>query len=464
MYSETIPWGINAVKALDISDSNVSNQKVCIIDSGYDINHPDLPSWNSTISGTSQISSESWMEDGNGHGTHVAGTVAAIGGNNQGVVGVNRNGHIKLHIVKIFDNDGIWTHTSDLIQAVESCVTANSTVVNMSLGGSLFSTAANDAFTRMYNNGVLFVAAAGNNGNQEKSYPASYESVISVAAVQSNNLPYYLSQYNDQVDIAAPGVNVESTYPGGKYASLSGTSMATPHVAGIAALVWSHYPTKTAQEVRNALESTAQDLGAPGRDDVFGHGLVQADLAYDCLGGGICSDSGRTGSWCMDSPVGWYDSDGPNYNCTWYAKGSNCERYGDQFENGGLTANEACCVCGGGLTGNPSDLSPVPPSVSPTLAPSTSSDVSVPPSVSPTMAPSSPMNPSNDQLCGCSSCTTDITAKEISAHGMFSTTVGEAIDWFISRLDLSEDLACEIVCNDFFPEICGQQCSPTLCS
>lgn len=343
LLAESVPWGIAATKALEVSDDPVSNQKVCIIDTGYDINHPDLPSSTSIVSGNSQIASQSWTEDGHGHGTHVAGTIAAIGGNNMGVVGVNRNGQVKLHIVKIFDNSGSWTHTSNLIQAVESCAAAGSTVVNMSLGcNDCFSQAQNDAFARIYNQGVLLVAAAGNYGNSAKSYPASYSSVMSVAAVDKDNNRASFSQYNDVVDIAAPGVDILSTFPGGGYKSWQGTSMASPHVAGVAALVWSHFPTKTAQEIRQALESSAQDLGSSGKDNQYGHGLVRADLAYASL---------NTGGTCTDTPVGWYDSDGPYYDCAWYSEDDNCAKYGNSYANQGKTANQACCACGGGSSG-----------------------------------------------------------------------------------------------------------------
>ena len=285
LFSETVPYGINSVKALSVSDSNVSNRKVCIVDSGYDINHPDLQSSRNFVTGKNFSGSSNWDTDGNGHGTHVTGTIAAIGGNEQGVVGVIRNGQVKLHIVKVFGASGRTT-TSTIIQGFNECVSAGANVINMSLGGGSYSQTFNNAIAKAYEQGILVVAAAGNNGSSSKSYPASYPAVMSVAGVDSNNSKYSGSQYNDEVDIAAPGVDVLSTVPGGGYASYKGTSMASPHVAGVAALIWSHFPTKTAQEVRQALESTAQDLGSSGRDDIFGHGLVRADRAYNFLHNG----------------------------------------------------------------------------------------------------------------------------------------------------------------------------------
>ena len=377
LQSEKVPWGTITVKALEVSDEHISNQKVCIIDSGYDINHPDLPSSSSIVTGDSQISSESWMEDGHGHGTHVAGTIAGIGGNDEGIKGLIHNGQLKLHIVKIFNNNGDFTHTSDMIQALESCVAAGSTVVNMSFGGEFFSAAANATIDRISKGRVLLVAASGNLGNGGKMYPASYPSVISVGAIDNNNNLAWFSQYNDQVDLVAPGVGILSTVPGGKYAFQQGTSMAAPHVAGVAALLWSNFNDKSAQEIRSAIESTAKDLGEMGRDDKFGHGLVQADRAYDCLAGGDCSSDVTNTFTCEDSPVGWYDIDGPEFDCDFYAQEDNCALYENHFMNQGKTANQACCGCGGGVRTFYSES----PSVGPTMSPSSSDHSTKSPSI-----------------------------------------------------------------------------------
>ena len=281
LFSETTPYGINSVKALSVSDTAVSNQKVCVVDSGYDINHPDLQSSRSIVTGRNFSGLSNWFSDEGRHGTHVTGTIAAIGGNDRGVVGVIRNGQVKLHIVKVFGRGGAATST--IIRGFQECVSAGANVVNMSLGGGGYSRTFNDVISRAYNQGVLVIASAGNDGNSVKNYPASYPSVMSVAAVDSRNRKASFSQFNDQVDIAAPGVGVLSTVPGRRYANFDGTSMSSPHVAGVAALVWSHFPNKTARQIRQALESTAQDLGSAGRDDSFGHGLVRADLAYNFL-------------------------------------------------------------------------------------------------------------------------------------------------------------------------------------
>jgi PKD repeat protein len=162
----------------------------------------------------------------------------------------------------------------------------------MSLGGSGQSAAERQAFANSYAQGMLHIAAAGNGGNSSMSYPASYDAVVSVAAVDSRENKASFSQYNSQVEIAAPGVGVNSTWNNNGYKSISGTSMATPHVSGVAALVWSHFPNCTNQQVRDALNATAKDKGTAGRDTSYGYGIVQAKAAYDYLAGGQCGVGG----------------------------------------------------------------------------------------------------------------------------------------------------------------------------
>jgi len=277
LSAESTPYGIIMVQAQQLSDAGSVNQKVCIMDTGYTLNHADLP--NSGVTGDDGYGSNdsgNWYNDGNGHGTHVAGTIAAIGGNNQGVVGVNSSGKLGLHIVKVFDDSGSWAYGSDLIQAVAQCKAAGATVISMSLGGGGSSTAEKAAFDNAYASGILSIAAAGNDGNSTMSYPASYNSVMSVAAVDSSGNVANFSQYNSQVEISAPGVGVNSTYNDGGYKSLSGTSMATPHVSGVAALVWGNNPDCTVQEIRDGLNASAQDKGSNGRDNYYGYGIVKA--------------------------------------------------------------------------------------------------------------------------------------------------------------------------------------------
>jgi subtilisin family serine protease len=416
--SQTVPWGIDAVQARDVWDSDGdtivddnaptgAGIKVCIIDTGYYAAHDDLKD---SASGYSQIDGEAWDSDGAGHGSHVAGTIGALN-NNVGVVGVNP-GMVDYHIVKIFNNDGVWATGSDLVAAIYNCRDNGANVISMSLGGTFKSRTEQKAFDALYDAGILHVAAAGNDGNTRLSYPASYSSVVSVAAVDSDLNIADFSQQNSAVELAAPGVSVLSTVPfldettltvnnvgytayrieysptnitgsgdlvsgglctstgswsgkvvlcergdnsfyekvmnvqnsggnaaviynnvpgdflgtlgegytsvipaasisqelgqalvagslnlpaslsntyqkpGSGYEAWDGTSMATPHVSGVAALIWSANVNWTNVEIRDAMNDTAKDLGAAGRDNAFGYGLVQAAAALTYLGGG----------------------------------------------------------------------------------------------------------------------------------------------------------------------------------
>merc|ERR1712232_19969 len=233
----------------------------------------------------------SWDVDGHGHGTHCSGTVAALGSNNKGVVGVipdNAGGKFQLMVGKALSDSGggSW---SGVMKAVELCVNDGAKVVSLSLGGSGYSSSMDLFFKTLYEQqDVLFVAAAGNGGNSGYLYPASYGALMSVAALDSNQNRASFSQYNDQVEISAPGVAVESTLTNNRYASWSGTSMATPHVAGVAGLLWMHFPQCKNYQIRNVLLATAKDRGSSGCDNYYGTGLVQAKDAYDLLSEGNC--------------------------------------------------------------------------------------------------------------------------------------------------------------------------------
>jgi serine protease len=284
LMAESTPYGITMVEANQVSDNLTGNMTVCITDTGYDLGHEDLPS--SGVTGDANSTTGNWYEDGYGHGTHVAGTIAGIGNNGTGVVGVNPSGNLNIHAVKVFTNAGSWGYGSDMAVAIDQCTAAGANVISMSLGGSGSSSAEQAAFDDAAAAGILSIAAAGNDGNSSLSYPASYDSVMSVAAVDSNGNKASFSQYNSQVEIAAPGVGVMSTLPGNTYAAWDGTSMATPHVAGVAALVWSHYPSCNAAEIRQAINKSAEDKGAAGRDNNYGHGIVKAKAMYDMLANG----------------------------------------------------------------------------------------------------------------------------------------------------------------------------------
>lgn len=397
---QLVPYGIPMVQADQLPDSYASNRTVCIIDSGIDLAHEDLHG--NRVTGNTNPGTGDWFTDENHHGTHVAGTIAAINNAGTGVVGVNPGRQLNLHIVKVFGADG-WAYTSTLIAAANKCGAAGANVISMSLGGGDPSIAEERVFAALAKRGVLSIAAAGNDGNSTQSYPAGYSSVMSIGALDQDRKIADFSQFTPKVELSAPGVSVLSTVPMGagretelkvgaanyssrvmdgspagavsapladfglgtatdsamagkicliqrgsvsfgakvancqasggvgavvynnvagglngtlggtattipsvgvsdtdgaslvaqlgqqaslkviatNYALYDGTSMATPHVSAVAALVWSYFPKCSAAQIRSTLTKSALDLGAPGRDPYYGYGLVQAKAAYD---------------------------------------------------------------------------------------------------------------------------------------------------------------------------------------
>ncbi len=295
-FADYVPYGLPMVQADQLK--YMGGIKVCIVDTGYDLGHGDLPS--STVDGDSEGAGP-WYQDGHGHGTHVAGTIAGLDGTGENTLtGVIGSGMPELHIARVFNDNGNFVYASDLAGAVNDCADAGAKVVNMSLGGAFSTKIEERAYSRLEKQGVLLIAAAGNDGNATHSYPASYDGVVSVAAVDDQMEHAEFSQRTSQVELAAPGVDVVSTVarnliPGNTqdlYAYMSGTSMASPHVAGVAALVWSYFPQCNNYEIRSALAASAKDLGDEGYDYKYGHGLVQAKAAYDYLTENNCDGRG----------------------------------------------------------------------------------------------------------------------------------------------------------------------------
>ena len=427
LFSQNQPWGIAKTQSDQLTDTDAANMTVCIIDSGYEQTNSDLNANNA--SGTNNSGTGNWYQNGGSHGTHVAGTIAGVN-NSEGVVGILPSTNVNLHIVKVFNESG-WGYSGDLSDAVDTCVNNGAKVINMSLGGSGSSNTEKNSLQAAADTGVLLIAASGNDGNATLSYPASYDVVMAVGALDSNNQHAEFSQYTSQVEISAPGEAILSTVAGDgrlgfitvgsttygndnvvpqthyiqsgcnyvvsnvdgsancvlasctisgssyscsnvngniclaerndnqkgsnypeinpakacadagasavivysdttrpglqnpflvdantdvtvptvsvsrvlglqlmsqlgtnasltvngsqDYAYYNGTSMATPHVTGVAALVWSNNPNCSADDVRSALKNTAIDLDVAGRDDKTGFGLVQAKAASDAL-------------------------------------------------------------------------------------------------------------------------------------------------------------------------------------
>ncbi|ACV25606.1 S8 family serine peptidase [Kangiella koreensis] len=411
-----------------------SGQKVCVIDSGIAGGQGETGGKNndfnwSVITGDSDSGTGDWFTDGGPHGTHVAGTVGAAD-NGIGVVGMAPG--VPMHIIKVFNASG-WGYSSDLAFAAEKCTQAGANIITMSLGGGGANSTEENAFNTFTNNGGLVLAAAGNDGNNVRSYPAGYKSVMMIGANDANNNIASFSQFPTNtktsgrgkqattethdgygVEITAGGVDTLSTYPAGgatiasltvdgvgvptaatdntgsvsgstyfmgtgeavdsgangkicvidrgnisfadkinncgtsggigavvinnvagegviymditgvttsipavgtafedraaivgasnasissgasDYGYMSGTSMATPAAAGVAALVWSNHPTCTGTEIREALKATAEDQGAAGRDDYFGYGIVKAKAASDYITANGCQGGDTT--------------------------------------------------------------------------------------------------------------------------------------------------------------------------
>ena len=420
MLEQLTPYSVYQSQADQVTFNANAGMKVCVIDSGLDRSNPDFV-WNN-ITGDNDSGTGNWDEHGGPHGTHVAGTIGAAD-NNIGVVGMAPG--VDMHIVKVFNADG-WGYSSDLAHAADKCTQAGANIISMSLGGGGANSTEENAFKAFTDAGGLVVAAAGNDGNDVRSYPAGYSSVMMVGGNDNNNDRYTESQYpsctvttgkgrkqtttTDEtvcVEITAGGVDVLSTYPAGMatnstvsadgqafassamenagnasgnsyymgtaeatdsgangnvciidrgnisfhdkvqncensggigaiiinnevgmlyatlgdtnatsipaagaafedraallaastanvsigtsdYGLMTGTSMATPAISGIAALVWSNHNNCTGTEIREALKATAMDSGAAGHDVHFGHGIAQAKAANDYLTANGC--------------------------------------------------------------------------------------------------------------------------------------------------------------------------------
>lgn len=285
LMAETTPFGITMVEAPLVSETLLTPRKVCVIDTGYNLGHTDLP--NIGVTGDNVLYSNGtlagyWYNDPLGHGTRVAGIITAIGGNNQGVTGVNPSGALPLHIVRVFSDQGIF-FGSDSIAALDKCQNVGANIVNMSYGGPVFSQAENQAFIAAGQSGVLMIAASGNDGAEMPNYPATLDAVMSVGGVDDMGVHDPQATIHNSIEISAPSVNILSTEPNNQYGVDTGTSYATPYVAGVAALVWGHYPSCSGYQIRLALGNTAEDKGTPGWDKYYGKGIVKAKAAFDAL-------------------------------------------------------------------------------------------------------------------------------------------------------------------------------------
>lgn len=278
--AQILPWGIDKIDAEQVwpTGNSADPIKVGIIDTGISKDHPDLKA--NIKGGVNTIQPRKSWNDDNGHGSHVAGIVAGLN-NASGIVGAAPLAN--LYAIKVLNANGSG-YISDVIEGIQWATANNMQVINMSLGTGSNIQSMRDAVIAAKNAGIVVVAAAGNSGGSVL-YPAAYPETIAVSATDQNNELAWFSSYGPEVDFAAPGVSIYSTYKGSNYATLSGTSMAAPHVAGAVALVL-NTPVGTSDENNNSkwdpnevqtkLQNTATDFGVLGFDNFFGYGLVNA--------------------------------------------------------------------------------------------------------------------------------------------------------------------------------------------
>jgi subtilisin len=271
--SQELGWGPNRI------DSEIANAKgitgagvkVAVLDTGISTSHPDL----SVSGGINIINPAKSYNDDNGHGSHCAGIIAALN-NNIGVIGVAPNA--SLYAVKIVRRNGSG-YLSDAINGIAWSINNGMHVMSMSFGTPENVPSFHDAIGAAYANNITMVAAAGNDYGGPVHYPAAYPEVIAVSATNQWDKLAGFSNKGNEIELAAPGTNIHSTYKGSSYETLNGTSMACPHVAGTVALVRSSGRASSINSIRNILAASADDLGAPGRDIYFGYGLVDAEEA-----------------------------------------------------------------------------------------------------------------------------------------------------------------------------------------
>ncbi|MBN1994897.1 MAG: peptidase S8 [Anaerolineae bacterium] len=273
---------IDAPEAWDIY-TGADNIIVAILDTGVDLDHPDLSA--KIVPGYDYVNDDTEPQDDHGHGTHVAGIAAAASNNSRGVAGVSWGARIMP--VKVL-NSGGGGYTADVAEGIYFAVDSGARVINMSLGAKYSKwpcawTDIETAFNYAVSHDVLVVVSAGNDGQNGVNCPGAYDQVMAVGATSSGDTRSYYSNYGPRLDIAAPGDSIYSTILNDTYTYKSGTSMAAPHVAGLAALVWSLAPSLDSNQVRNIIQNNATDLLPAGWDQQFGYGRINARRSMEAL-------------------------------------------------------------------------------------------------------------------------------------------------------------------------------------
>ena len=266
---EKTPWNIRQIHADETRALNIDGKgvRVAVLDSGIDYTHPDLKGV--FAGGYNYVANTADPLDDYAHGTHCAGILAAAG-RGKGIFGTAPN--VSLYAVKVLNARGDG-NVSDIIKGIYWAQKNRMKIVSMSFGSPKDSAVLHEAIDNAAAHGVLFIAASGNRGSLRLvDYPANYSSVLSVGSVNRNN-QHSLFSNGGKVDVSAPGEEILSTTSGGSYKTLKGTSMATPHVAGVAALIFSTHPDWSPEQVKYRIINTATNLGPAEK---YGAGLVNA--------------------------------------------------------------------------------------------------------------------------------------------------------------------------------------------
>ena len=269
---EQASWGYQTVDA-EIGFQNQytgKNIKVAILDTGISP-HSDLK----IAGGVSTVDYTSEYVDDNGHGTFVAGVIGALN-NGKGLIGQAPDA--KLYAVKILDKQGSGT-TEDLAEGLNWAIQQNVDIINMSISFPEASPAVEQMLQSAHSKGILMIASAGNHGTADAAadtveYPARSSEVMGIITVDSQLERADFSASGSEADVAAPGVSIISTANNGKYELRDGTSVSAPFVTGLAAVLKEAYPNSTNEQIRQAISSNAVDLGAPGKDNLYGYGLI----------------------------------------------------------------------------------------------------------------------------------------------------------------------------------------------
>ncbi|GKX65703.1 S8 family peptidase [Inconstantimicrobium mannanitabidum] len=257
--------------------------KVAVVDTGVDYNHPALKGKIDLANAYNFVSNNKNVMDDQGHGTHVSGIITTNTKDNYGLMGITGQLNVQILPVKVLDSNG--SGDSDIIaQGITYAVDKGADIINMSFGGEGTSPEINNAIQYAVQKGVIVVAAAGNDNTDCSTFtPASLDNVLTVSALSMSDRKSSYSNYGNAVELSAPGDMILSTYPNGRYAFMSGTSMATPVVTGIAAIVKAQNPTLTAAQIEKILEKSSVDLGVKGKDKYYGYGKVDAYKALNSM-------------------------------------------------------------------------------------------------------------------------------------------------------------------------------------